>query len=120
MAGFTSPAERNIIVFPNGKNIYPEELKNGLPLYTEFRSGRLCRTSYQGNNQTLVAEIFRMQTNGNAAIEEFKSYFEAEIKKVNQKMVAYKAIGQIKIREEDFDKNTSRKIKRYAIDKTID
>ncbi len=115
--------KKNIIVFSNGKNIYPEEIEEriaSIPGVSEVVV--YAGQSYQrANNQTLVAEIFpdadKMAT---LQIEDVKLYFEAEIKKVNQKMVAYKAIGQIKIREEDFDKNTSRKIKRYAIDKTID
>ena len=35
-------------------------------------------------------------------------------------MVSYKAVGLVKIRKEEFPKNTSRKIMRFAIDKNID
>ena len=34
--------------------------------------------------------------------------------------VDYKAVGLVKIRKEEFPKNTSRKIKRFEIDKSID
>ena len=35
-------------------------------------------------------------------------------------MVSYKAVGSIKLRDEEFPKNTSKKITRFAIDKSID
>ena len=52
--------------------------------------------------------------------DEIKKYFDEEVKKANTQMVSYKAVGFVKIREEEFYKNTSRKIIRYKIDKTID
>ena len=44
---------------------------------------------------------------------------EEEIKKVNAKNVSYKAVAKVKIREVEFEKNTSRKIMRFKIDKTF-
>ena len=43
-----------------------------------------------------------------------------EVKKANGRMVSYKAVGSIKLRTTEFPKNTSRKITRFAIDKSID
>ena len=42
------------------------------------------------------------------------------MKVVNSRMVGYKAVGMVKIRNEEFIKNTSRKITRFNIDKNID
>jgi len=49
-----------------------------------------------------------------------QGYFENEIKKVNSRMVSYKAVKMIKIRDTEFKKNTSKKILRFAINKSID
>ncbi len=35
-------------------------------------------------------------------------------------MVAYKAVNLVKRRQEEFTKNTSRKIQRFGIDKRVD
>jgi len=35
-------------------------------------------------------------------------------------MVAYKAVNLVKRRQEEFTKNTSRKIQRFCIDKRVD
>ena len=53
-------------------------------------------------------------------IEDIRGYFAKEIKKINDRNVAYKFIGRVKLRTEEFPKNTSRKITRFKIDKTID
>jgi len=53
-------------------------------------------------------------------IEDPQSYFESEIKKVNSRMVPYKAVKMVKIRNEEFTKNNSKKILRFTINKSID
>ena len=53
-------------------------------------------------------------------ITDAREYFEAEIKKVNANNVAYKAVAKVKIRDEEFPKNTSRKITRFKLEKTVD
>lgn len=45
---------------------------------------------------------------------------ETEMKKVNSRMVSYKAVKMVKIRDEEFKKNTSKKILRFVIDKSIE
>ena len=39
---------------------------------------------------------------------------------LNEKMPPYKAVKRVKLRDVEFQKNTSRKITRFSIDKTID
>ena len=69
----------------------------------------------------IVAEIFPdeevMERRG---ITDVQKYFDDEIAKINDRSVDYKAVGLVKIRKEEFPKNTSKKIKRFEIDKSID
>jgi long-chain acyl-CoA synthetase len=46
--------------------------------------------------------------------------FEEQVKKLNAKLPPYKLIKRVKLRDEEFPKNTSRKIIRFTIDKTVD
>jgi len=39
---------------------------------------------------------------------------------LNKEMVSYKAVGQVKLRDEEFEKNTSKKIVRFRIDKSVE
>ena len=49
-----------------------------------------------------------------------QKYFEDQVKILNARMSSYKAVKRVKLRDTEFQKNTSRKITRFSIDKTID
>lgn len=116
---------KNIIILSNGKNVYPEEIENEISrIFGVSESVVYAGESEINKNvdkEVIVAEIFpdyeALKTRG---IEDVEAYFDDEIKKVNSRMVSYKAIKMVKIRHEEFQKNTSRKILRFAIDKNID
>ena len=53
-------------------------------------------------------------------IEDIKEYFKACVKDYNASAVPYKKIGLVKVRSEEFPKNTLRKILRFKLDMTIE
>ena len=52
-------------------------------------------------------------------ITDAKAYFDAEVKAANDTMISYKRIGLVKLRDTEFEKNTSRKIQRFKIDRSV-
>lgn len=114
---------KNIIILSNGKNVYPEEIETEvLRIYGVSEAIVYAGESkVQRNKEVIVAEIFpdyeALSTRG---IQDAEGYFNNEIKKVNNRMAPHKAIKMVKIRQEEFQKNASRKILRFAIDKNID
>ncbi len=114
---------KNLIIFSNGKNVYPEEIETEISRI----EGVAEAVVYAGESKSdptkevIVAEIFPdyelMERRG---ITDIKGYFEDKISEINDRSVDYKAVGLVKIREVEFVKNTSRKIKRFEIDKSID
>ena len=113
---------KNIIILANGKNVYPEEIEHeirGIPGVSEVVV--YAGESKNETREIIVAEIFpdaeEMEKRG---ITDPKAYFSEAIKDINGRMAPYKAVGHIKIRSEEFVKNTSRKITRFNIDKSID
>ena len=115
--------KKNLIILSNGKNVYPEEIENDLIA----TPGVLDIIVYEGKSRrgmehnAIVAEIYPdkeyMEKNG---ITDVKKYLDGYISEYNKTAVPYKKIGVLKVREEDFPKNTLRKIMRFKLDMTID
>lgn len=114
---------KNIIILSNGKNVYPEEIEAEISkifgvIECVVYAGE---SKTQQNKEVIVAEIYPdFDALKEKGIRDVQGYFEEEIKKLNSRMVSYKAVKKVKIREQEFQKNTSRKILRFAIDKSID
>lgn len=114
---------KNMIILSNGKNVYPEEIESEISkIYGVLEVIVYAGESRaQKNKEVIVAEIFPdFEALKQKGIENVQAYFNEEIKKVNERMVSYKAIKMVKIRNEEFPKNTSRKILRFKIDKKIE
>ena len=113
---------KSVIVTKNGKNIYPEEVEyylNDSPLVSE---SLVLGIQKENDDETYVnAQIF---PNIEAITEYLKGSVptKAEIKKViadvvasvNSKLPNYKHIKNFIIRDKEFEKTTTQKIKRYG------
>lgn len=115
--------KKNLIIFSNGKNVYPEEIETEI---SRIR-GVLEVVVYAGESkknpekEVIVAEIFPdYEQLKNDGVTDVKEYFDEHVKAANGRMAPYKKVGLVKIRKEEFIKNTSRKITRFNIDKSID
>ena len=75
----------------------------------------------QKDKITIVAEVFPdSDLLKDKGITDLQAYFEYQVRQLNAKMPPYKAVKRVKLRDTEFQKNTSRKITRFNIDKTID
>lgn len=120
---FITGRKKNLIILSNGKNVYPEEIENELIA----TPGILEIIVYEGQSKrgishnAIVAEIFPdrdyMDKNG---ITDFEGYLKPFIDDYNRNAVPYKKITVVKVRSEEFPKNTLRKILRFKLDMTID
>ena len=115
--------KKNLIILSNGKNVYPEEIEADL----QKVEGVAEVVVYAGESRvqkdkiTIVAEIFPdADLLKDKGITDMQAYFEDHVKSLNAKMPPYKAVKRVKLRDSEFQKNTSRKITRFNIDKTID
>ena len=112
---------KNLIILSNGKNVYPEEIEceiSRIPGVNEVIV--YAGESEKKDVEVIVAEIYpdseKLESMG---ITDVQKYFEEEVRKVNTRTVSYKAVGKVKIRLTEFEKNTSKKIVRFKIDKSI-
>ena len=118
--------KKNLILFSNGKNVYPEEIENEI---SRIR-GVLEVVVYAGESrkdkskEVIVAEIYpdleQLKGDGIETDEQLQTYFNEKVREANGRMAPYKKVGLVRVRKTEFAKNTSRKITRFSIDKTID
>lgn len=110
--------KKNVIVTKNGKNIFPEEIEALLlesPLIEEVV---VYGTIDKRNDDTVVkAEIYPdfagiEEKFGNVTEEGLQDIIKDLIEEVNDKMPTYKRVKRFKLRSEEFEKTTTRKIKR--------
>ena len=115
--------KKNLIILSNGKNVYPEEIEADLQKVEGVSEVVVYagESRVQKDKITIVAEIFPdSDLLADKGIDDPQTYFEDQVKDLNAKMPPYKAVKRVKLRDTEFQKNTSRKITRFNIDKTID
>lgn len=113
---------KNVIVTSNGKKIFPEELENLLNKINlveesmvygkkaKENSNELIVTARVTLNEEYIEETYASTRPTN---EEIYNMIWEEIKKINRMMVPYKAIKKLEIKDEQFIKTTTMKIKRF-------
>lgn len=114
---------KNVIVTKNGKNIFPEELESYIkdsPLVMEcIVYGELDENSGETLIKAMVFpdfEAIREKLKNIAKsinTEEIRNLIQDVIKNVNKKVPLYKHVRDVIIRDREFEKTTSKKIKRY-------
>ncbi len=115
--------KKNLIIFSNGKNVYPEEIETEITRIRGVREVVVYAGESRKNRdrEIIVAEIFpdreQLEADG---VSDVERYFNDNVRAVNARMAPYKKVGLVKIRSEEFVKNTSRKITRFDIDKSVD
>lgn len=98
--------KKNIIVLSNGKNIYPEEIEGyiqGIEYVVEVVVRGVL--DEKGDENSLMAEVFLSEEKTPAEVLK-------DIKNVTHELPSYKQISKVVIRTIEFDKTTSKKIRR--------
>jgi len=112
---FIKGRNKNMILGPSGQNIYPEEIEDKL------------------NNSPYILESLALEENGkivalivpetevlkaeNILPEQYDSFFENEIKKINAELANYSKITSCRIQTEEFEKTPKRSIRRFKYQK---
>ncbi len=114
--------KKNVIVTKNGKNIFPEEVEAYLNKSPYIMESLVWGAEDDESDDTYVwAQIvpymeYIQENPGRQDItpEEIEKLIDSEVKAVNRNMPLYKRIKRFEIRQTEFKKTTTRKIKRYA------
>lgn len=110
--------KKNVIVSKNGKNIFPEEIE-ALLLNSPYVSECLVSGEDSQREDIILAatiypdmEAVQEQLGENPEKEDIQALLEEEVQKVNQQLVSYKHIRRVVYRDTEFEKTTSKKIRR--------
>ncbi len=110
--------KKNVIVSKNGKNIFPEEIESLLSLSPYVAESLVSGDDNGHDDVILTAEIFpdmesvQQQLGTDPQEKDIRALLEEEVKKVNERLVSYKRIRRVIYRDTEFEKTTSRKIRR--------
>jgi len=109
--------KKNIIVLNNGKNIYPEEIENyiqSIPYVKEVIVYSL--KNEHGEETKLCAEVFlNAEKIEELGITDPASNLKEDVTKVCAPLPSYKNVSKIIIRQTEFAKTTTNKIKRQGL-----
>ena len=120
---------KNLIVTPNGKNVYPEEVENQL-----LKSPYIAEIMVYGHKVGVTAEevyavvfpdeealfaLAKEQNEGPLSAAQIEELIRKEIQAYSRDLADYKRVKKFTLREDEFPKTTTRKIKRYIVEPEI-
>lgn len=116
---YISGRKKNVIVTKNGKNIFPEEVEFYLGKSSYISEVVVRGKEDDTSGETIVwAEIFPDMEAASQHLghtpdsSELKSLMKREIDAANDQMSTYKRVRRFKLRDTEFEKTTTKKIKR--------
>ena len=102
---FITGRKKDMIVLPSGENVYPE------PIETQFYRLDYVKDAVvyldRQSGQLTVQVLFEDEAD--------TSSFEADLKAINRSLPPYMRVQKTIIRTEEFEKTSTKKIKRFAI-----
>ena len=107
---------KTVIVLENGKNVFPEEIEEYLgDIETIAESVVVGRQS--GSEVNLIAIVYPDLTKFpvSATKDDIYKKIQNQINELNKKLPTYKHIKMVELRDKEFEKTTSRKIKRHLV-----
>lgn len=108
---------KTVIVLENGKNVFPEEIEEYLSEIEEIAEVVVVGRPTETDKIDLVAIVYPDATKfpeGTAA-EDISYTIEKLIHEMNKTLPTYKHIDRIEMRDTEFEKTTSKKIKRHLV-----
>lgn len=109
---------KSVIVLDNGKNVFPEEIEEYLGALDTVAECVVVGRKPDANTPTaLVAIIYPNydKFEKDSSDDNVKATILASIRAINRSLPSFKQIQRIELRKTEFEKTTSKKIKRHLI-----
>jgi long-chain acyl-CoA synthetase len=120
---------KNLIVTPNGKNVYPEEVEEELLKSEYIAEVMVYGHKVNGTAEEVHAQIypdqeaidrFAASKGGNIfSTEDVEKLIREEVQKRCRNLADYKRVKRFTLRDDEFPKTTTKKIKRFVVEAGI-
>ncbi len=113
--------KKNVIITKNGKNVFPEEIEYQLSLHDEIAESMVFEDSASSKDDTIIAvgiypdwTLLKEKLGEDADNDDkVKEYLWTIVNEVNACNPPYKMMKRLLLRHSEFNKNTSKKIRRF-------
>lgn len=109
---------KSVIVLENGKNVFPEEVEEALEGIEEIEEVVVVgRKEEDGETVKLVAIVYPNLNKfpKETPMETVQQTIRDAVAAANKKLVRYKQVKEVEFRDTEFEKTTTRKIKRHLV-----
>ncbi len=115
---FITGRKKFVIVLENGKNVFPEEIEEYIANQCSVAESVVVGRKESGSDTIQLTAIVypRMDAFKDPSDHEaIEATIRKEFTKMNRKLVSYKQVRNVEFRYTEFEKTTSRKIKRHLV-----
>jgi long-chain acyl-CoA synthetase len=109
---FITGRQKNVIIRANGKNVHPEELELKFGVIEQIKE-----IAVYGDEKDILAEIF---IDPEIDRKQAEKMITKRVREINEALPIYKRVNVVRFRDTEFDKTTTKKIKRYNLKKPKD
>jgi long-chain acyl-CoA synthetase len=122
-----SGRKKNVIISRRGENVYPEELEDLLHRSAFVLESMIYGEPDEKHDEVIAAMIVPdaeafieySETRGVGITDDLiREVIAAEVAKVNSEVTGFKQIRRFYVRDHEFEKTTTQKVKRYLVRKT--
>lgn len=115
---FITGRKKYVIVLENGKNVFPEEIEEYIAAQTLTQESVVVGRRQPESNEIILTAIVYPKLDEFENPEDHEAIekkIREQISKMNRKLVSYKQIRNVEFRYTEFEKTTSKKIKRHLV-----
>ena len=109
--------KKNVIILSNGKNVFPEEIEEHLSDRADVIGESVVLGRPNASGETVITAV--IYPNPDFSKDKTKEEVEAAVREavteVNKSLPVYKQVRDTELRDTEFEKTTTRKIKRFLV-----
>ena len=114
--------KKNVIIAKNGKNVFPEELEYYINQIPYVKESMVFQESGTNRDDVVIVaavvldeeELKEISPDKELTKDEKMDMLWKDVDEINRRLPMFKRVVHVYIRDRDFDKNTSAKIKRFS------